>query len=132
MMNGRCCLSTIIRGTSVGEDSWKIDGDWRPMWHGPIVKVAARQNWVQLFYPACCVVVDVDGKCKLFIAAAAARVHFDMSVRVIGETADQATALRWAGLRLDRAVVQSVLTAIQPAGIEAAIQLAACAKVRRR
>ena len=32
-------------------------------------------------------------------------------------------------LRLDRAVVQSVLTAIRPAGIEAAIQLAACAKV---
>jgi hypothetical protein len=32
-------------------------------------------------------------------------------------------------LRLDRAVVQSVLTAIQPAGIEASIQLAACAKV---
>jgi hypothetical protein len=32
-------------------------------------------------------------------------------------------------LRLDRAVVQSVLTAIQAAGIEASIQLAACAKV---
>ena len=32
-------------------------------------------------------------------------------------------------LRIDRAVVQSLLTAIQPAGIEAAIQLAACAKV---
>src|SRR6202795_91235 len=32
-------------------------------------------------------------------------------------------------LRVDRAVVQSVLIAIQPAGIEAALQLAACAKV---
>jgi DNA invertase Pin-like site-specific DNA recombinase len=32
-------------------------------------------------------------------------------------------------LRIDRAVVQSVLTAIQPAGIEAAIQVAAHAKV---
>ena len=94
-MNGRCCLSTIIRGTSVGRSIWKTDGDWRPMWHGPIVKVAARQNWVQLCYPACCVAVDADGKCKLYIAAAAAEC-LDMSVRVIGETADQATALRWA------------------------------------
>jgi DNA invertase Pin-like site-specific DNA recombinase len=32
-------------------------------------------------------------------------------------------------LRLDRAVVQSVLTAIQPAGIEASIELATCAKI---
>jgi hypothetical protein len=32
-------------------------------------------------------------------------------------------------LRLDRAVVQSVLTAIQPAGIEAAIKLTECAQV---
>jgi hypothetical protein len=32
-------------------------------------------------------------------------------------------------LRLDRAVVQSVLTAIQPAGIEAAVKLSECAKV---
>jgi len=32
-------------------------------------------------------------------------------------------------LRLDRAVVQSVLTAIQPAGIEAAVKLTECAKV---
>ena len=32
-------------------------------------------------------------------------------------------------LRLDRAVVQSVLTAIQPAGIEAAVKLAECAQV---
>jgi hypothetical protein len=32
-------------------------------------------------------------------------------------------------LRLDRAVAQSVLTAIQPAGIEAAVKLTECAKV---
>jgi hypothetical protein len=51
--------------------------------HGPQVKVAARQNWVQLCYPACCVAVDADGKCKLFIAAAADEC-LDMSATAIG------------------------------------------------
>ena len=68
------------------------------------------------------------GKCKLFIAAAAAE-SLDTSVRVIGETADPGHCFTVGSLRLDRAVVQSVLTAIQPAGIEAAVKLAECAKV---
>ncbi len=34
-----------------------------------------------------------------------------------------------ASLRLDRAVAQSVLAAIQPAGIEAAVKMRECAQV---
>jgi DNA invertase Pin-like site-specific DNA recombinase len=42
---------------------------------------------------------------------------------------ESSRCLTVGSLRLDRAVAQSVLTAIQPAGIEAAIKLAECAQV---
>jgi len=42
---------------------------------------------------------------------------------------ESSRCLTVGSLRLDRAVVQSVLTAIQPAGIEAAVKLAECAQV---
>ena len=56
-------------------------------------------------------------------------MFLDMYVTAIGETAGSGHCFTVGRLRIDRAVVQSFLTAIQPAGIEAAIQLAACAKV---
>jgi len=42
---------------------------------------------------------------------------------------ESSRCLTVGSLRLDRAVVQSVLTAIQPAGIEAAVKLTECAQV---
>ena len=45
---------------------------------------------------------------------------------------ESSRCLTVGSLRLDRAVVQSVLAAIQPAGIEAAIKLAECTRARRR
>jgi DNA invertase Pin-like site-specific DNA recombinase len=41
----------------------------------------------------------------------------------------ESNCLTVGSLRLDRAVVQSVLTAIQPAGIEAAVKLSECARI---
>ena len=48
-----------------------------------------------------------------------------------GDRGDRGSSqcLTVGSLRLDRAVAQSVLTAIQPAGIEAAVKLTECAKV---
>src|ERR1700692_4486345 len=90
-MSGRCCLLAIIRGTSVGWSIWRTKNVWRPMWHGPTVKAAVQLSLGPLCYPAYCAAVDAPGNCKSFIAVPAA-VYHDMSVGVIEEIADPASA----------------------------------------
>src|SRR6266567_7498765 len=90
-MSGRCCLLTIIRGTSVGGSIWRIKNVWRPMWHGPRVKAAVLPSLEPLCYPAYCAAVDAAGNCMWFTAVPVAACH-DTSVGVIEEIVDPATA----------------------------------------
>ena len=74
-------------------------------WPGSESSGAVKRG--KLCYQACCVAVDADGKCKLHIAATAAE-SLDMSVRVSGSRGS-GRCFTVGSLRLDRAVVQSVL-----------------------
>src|SRR5215469_14719445 len=63
-MSGRSCLWTIIRGTSIGRNIWRIKSGWRPMWHGRMVKGAALRKRVQLYCRDCCAAAGVGGSCR--------------------------------------------------------------------
>jgi len=67
-MNGRSCLWTIIRGTSVGRSIWRISDGWRRTWRGAMEKVAVLPSPAQPCSRGCCVAAVVDESSRSSIA----------------------------------------------------------------
>ena len=107
--SGRCCLLAIIRGTSEGEGSGAAKLGAALL--SGLLRCGRCGRKLQVVYSG------TSGRVPRYVCR--------------GDRGDRESSrcLTAGSLRVDRAVVQSVLTAIQPAGIEAAVKLTECAQV---
>ena len=124
-MSGRSCLWTIIRGTSVGRSIWRIKKQLEAnvAWADGEGSGAAKAGPALLSGLLRC------GRCgrKLQVAYSGNDGRVPRYVcRGDRGNRDAKGCLTIGSLRVDRAVVGSVLAAIEPAGIEAAIKLSEC------